>query len=178
MGLGLIMAAVRAWGFWAAAREWLAAALRWIAASPARLLGALAVVLALVALWQHREARHWADKARATQSAWDADRAQAIATKTAAETRYRNLAHDADQAHAAALAEGDKRLAAYIAAHRLRPGAQTDPTSPAQSGGAAVPAGAPTDPIVAPVAVAEADLRACDADYAYARAAYDWARGL
>jgi len=41
----------------------------------------------------------------------------------------------------------------------------------------------PSPAIVAPVngaavAVSEEDLRACDADYAYARAAHDWARGL
>jgi len=40
----------------------------WGTASPARLFAALAALLALVPLWQHREAIRWAAKARATQA--------------------------------------------------------------------------------------------------------------
>jgi len=154
------------------------AGLRWVMARPGRMLAGVALVLALVAAGEHRAAGRWAQKARDTQAAWDADRAQAIAATLAAETRYRSLAHDADLNRARIAEDGDKRLAIYLDAHRVRPGAQADPARAGEGGGAGVSAKPAAAPELAPVVVSEADVHTCDADYAYARAAYEWARGL
>ena len=178
MGLVTIIAAIRAWGPLAVARDGLAAIWRWLWANPARIFAALALAMAVLAYTQHRAATANAQKARAIQAGWDADRASAKLAKAQAEARYRSLAHDADQAHAADLAQGSAALAAYIAAHRVQPAPQANPARAAQGGNPAVPAIAPAQAIVAPVSVSEADLRTCDADYAYARAAYDWAKNL
>jgi hypothetical protein len=162
---------------------------RWVVARPGL---AVVVVLAIVAAGEHRAAGRWADKARAAQAGWDADRAQAILASQAADQRYRSLAHDADANQAQIAAEGDQRLAAYIADHRMRRGAQADAGGAGQGGRAPVFAGAAGQAILAqvmapgndpvevrdPVEVSEEDMRRCDADYAYARAAFEWARGL
>jgi len=163
---------------WRMAVSALRGAIGWVAQSPARIWAAAAVLMALVALWQHHQATDMAKQWRQAKAAWDAARTNAETAKAAAETRYRSLAHDADLNQSRLAADGDARLAAYIADHRVQPAAQADPAGAAQAGPSAVPANASADPVVAPVVVAEADLHTCDADYAYARAAYDWARGL
>lgn len=150
-------------------------ALRWLGASALRIWAVVALVALGVAGWQYHRAAHWAATARATQSAWDAERKAAAAAKTAAETRYRSLADDADARHAAALAQGDARLAAYIAAHRLRPSAP-DPARSPDDHPAAIPEGPAANPVLA--SITEADLKICDANYVYAQAAHDWANGL
>ncbi|MBB3955121.1 hypothetical protein [Novosphingobium sediminicola] len=155
-------------------------ALRWLGASALRIWAAVALVALGVAGWQYHRAAHWAAAARATRSAWDAERKAAAAAKIAAETRYRSLADDADAQHAAALAQGDARLAAYIAAHRLRSSAP-DPARSPDDRGAAIPEGSAAGPVLAnPVlaTITEADLKICDANYVYAQAAHDWANGL
>lgn len=143
-------------------------------------LGALGL-----ALWQTHRAAHWAQAARQTQAAWAARSAAAVAAKEAAETRYRSLAHDADARYAAALAAGDARLAAYMAAHRMRRPSPTDPARPAADSGAGLSAKPAPGALMAPIdngpvmtAISEADLKICDANYAYASAAHDWAVDL
>jgi len=163
--------AVKLFGIW----DKIGAGLRWVAQSSTRLLAAAVVVLLLIALWQHHEAAKQALYARQTKAAWDAARRDAAAAQAQAEARYRSLAHDADQKYSDALAEGGTRLAAYVAAHRLRPAPQTYRASPAQGGNPAVPENAPASPVMAQIAVSESDLKACDADYSYAKAAHDWA---
>lgn len=150
-------------------------ALRWLGASALQIWAAVALVALGVAGWQYHRAAHWAAAARTTQSAWNAERKAAAAAKIAAETRYRSLADDADAQHAAALAQGDARLAAYIAAHRLRPSAP-DPARSPDDRGAAIPEGPAAGPVLA--TITEADLKICDANYVYAQAAHDWANGL
>ncbi|MBN9145739.1 MULTISPECIES: hypothetical protein [unclassified Novosphingobium] len=157
------------------ALRWLRGLARWLDGSALRLWAGLALVAIGAAGWQYHRAAHWAATVRATQSAWDVERKAAAAAKTAAETRYRSLADDADARHAAALAQGDARLAAYIAAHRLRPSAP-DPARVATDHPAAIPEGSAANPVLA--SITEADLKICDADYVYAQAAHDWANGL
>ncbi|WDF71892.1 hypothetical protein [Novosphingobium sp. KACC 22771] len=144
-----------------------------------RMGGSALWLLALVALgaagWQYHRAAHWAAAARAAQTAWDAERKAAAAATAAAQTRYRSLADEADAQHAAALAQGDARLAAYIAAHRLR-GAAPDPARAAADQGAAISENSAAAPVLA--TITQADLTICDANYVYAQAAHDWANGL
>lgn len=147
--------------------------LRWVFARRERLLGSVALILAVVALWQRHEAHVWAAQARQTRAAWDAAVRDAALAKTLAEARYRSLADDADQSHARDLARGDAALAAYVAAHRLRQ-APADPARAAEDHGAGLPPIPSAEAIVASLS----DLRACDADYAYAKAAHDWAMAL
>jgi len=165
---------IKLFGIWGK----IGAGFRWITASLTHLLAAAVVVLALIALWQHHEAAKQALYARQTKAAWDAARRNAAAAQAQAEARYRSLAHEADEKYSNALAEGGTRLAAYIAAHRLRPAPQTHRASPAQGGNPAVPENAPAEAIVAQIGVSESELKTCDADYSYAKAAYDWANGL
>jgi len=144
---------------------------KWVFCNPLRLLVAVAVALAVLAQWQHHEAVKLAAALRQTKLAWAADRQQAQAITAAAQTRYRSIAHDADLAHAQDVAEGDSRLAAYIAAHRLRAGAQADPARAAQGDHSNLPAIPAAQAVVASVS----DLQICEADYAYAKAAHEWA---
>jgi hypothetical protein len=146
---------------------------RWVLGDRARVLAALALGLGVVAMWEHHRAGAYATLAAQTKAGWNAERAAAIAARQQAETRYRSLAHEADVAHDKDVADGGMRLAAYAAAHRLHR-SQADPASPAQGDGPGLSAIPPTEAIVASLS----DLRACDADYAYAKAAYDWAKGL
>lgn len=155
---------------------------RWVGGSAARIWAAVAIVALALAGWQAMRAGQWAQKARATQAAWNAERDAAQAAKLAAEARYRSLADDADADHAAVLAQGDARLAAYIAAHRVQPARSSDPARAATDHGADFPANPAADPDVAkaPViaTISEADLKICDANYVYASAAHDWAARL
>ena len=112
--------------------------------------------------------------ARQTKGAWDNARKDAEQARQQTEIQYRNLAHVSDLTYAQGVAAGDARLAAYIAAHRVQPSAQAHPTSPSQDPNPTIPAIAPDQAVVASIG----DLQACNADYTYARAAYEWARGL
>lgn len=150
------------------------AALRWMFVTRDHAWLALAALLALLAWWQYERATRMANLAQRTQAARQADLQAAEAARAAAETRYRSLAHDADVHYADALAQGDARLAAYLAAHRVQPAAQTPAARPAAGGSAAIPPKPAPEAIVASVN----DIRTCDADYAYALAAYQWAAGI
>ena len=153
---------------------------RWVGGSALRVWIMLALLAGAVALWQASRATYWAGEVRRTQAAWDMERAASLAAKAAAETSYRSLADDADARHAADLAQGNARLAAYMAAHRLRAKA-AGPARSAADHLAAIPekpaAGSlMADPVT--TVISQADLKICDANYVYARAAHDWANGL
>lgn len=160
------------------ARQMASQALSWMLGSPARIFAALALCALLWGYIEHRSAAKWHTQASKAIATLNSERAAAEAAKAKAEQRYKDLAHDADQNHDALVAQGDARLAAYIAAHRVREAAQAYPASPAQGGNPAVLANSAQSPIVEGVTISEADLRTCDANYAYARAAFEWAAKL
>jgi hypothetical protein len=153
-------------------------AIVWAFSSPARLLLILAVAMGVIAYAEHRSAAKWEAQAVKVARILSDERAAAQAAKAKAEQHYKDLAHDADQNHAALQAQGDARLAAYIAAHRLRIAAPADPASPAQGGNPAIPESPSPSPNVATIGISEADLKICDQNYVYAQAAHDWANGL
>ncbi|WP_395393025.1 hypothetical protein WBP07_17820 [Novosphingobium sp. BL-8A] len=143
---------------------------------------ALVAALAL-AWWQwsgKRDALAERDTARTTlasdRAEWNRNVAAAKAATAAAEQKSQEIAHDAQESHDALLAD-NAGLRDYIAAHRVRSETGSAPTSSstAQDNGSAVPVEPATGSLVA---VTEADLGVCDADYAYARSAYEWAQGL
>ncbi|MBB3955924.1 hypothetical protein [Novosphingobium sediminicola] len=173
IGPAAIWAAIKAFGIWGR----IGAALRWITASTARCWAALAILALAYAAWQFRRAEDWQNKLLDAQASFAAERKAAASAKAAAETRYRSLADNADAQHDAALAQGDARLAAYIAAHRLRASAP-DPARAAQGDGSAIPESPTPGPIVAALTISEADLRICDQNYSYALSAHLWAQGL
>jgi hypothetical protein len=125
-------------------------------------------------VWQGHEKHKMATYGRQTKAAWDNARKDADHARQHTETQYRTLAHVSDLTYAQGVAAGDARLAAYIAAHRVQPGPQAHPASAAQDPNPAIPAIAPDQAVVASIG----DLRACNADYTYAQAAYEWAQGL
>lgn len=168
---------------WAALKPWqgwqrIGAGLKWLFASPVRLCLILAVAMAAVAYAEHRSAAKWQAQAVKVARTLTDERAAAQAAKAKAEQHYKDLAHDADQNHDALVAQGDARLAAYIASHRVRGAAQANPASAAQGGNPTVPESPAQSPVVEGVTITEDDLKICDANYVYARAAHDWANGL
>jgi len=104
--------------------------------------------------------------------------ADAIAARAAQQAAYKEKANEADKNYGALRAQGSANLAAYIDAHRVRSGSGKDSTGKApsagQGGNSDIPANTPNETVVASVN----DLTTCDSDYTYARAAYEWARGL
>lgn len=106
---------------------------------------------------------------------WANQVADAIAARKAAERKSQEIATDAQVSHAM-LAADVAGLRSFIVANRLR--AESHPAAAAvatDDHGAAVP---DATAAVAFVATSEADLVTCDALYAYARPAYEWAQGL
>ena len=174
MPIVAIWTAIKAFGLW----RRIGGALAWVFASPARLFLILAVAMGLIAMVEHRSAAKWEAQAVKVARTLSDERAAAQAAKVKAEQHYKDLAHDADQNHAALVADGDARLAAYMAAHRVRIASAANPASPAQGGNPTVPESPAPGPVLAALTISEADLRACDADYAYARAAFEWAAKL
>lgn len=135
------------------------------------------------AWWQwsgKRDAIAERDSARATlatdRAEWNRNVAAAKAATAEAERKSQEIAHDAQTTHDALLAD-NAGLRDYIAAHRVRSEAGSAPasTGATQDHGSPVPVEPAASSLVA---VTEADLGACDADYAYARSAYEWAQGL
>ena len=114
-----------------------------------------------------------ADRAEYERAQRDAQ-AKAVAQRDAIERQYRSLAHDADANLARTRVDADTRLAAYVG--RMRAKAACVPSSgtiaPAESGSAGVSQAAPAD------AVLVEDLKACNGAAVYARAAFEWAKGL
>jgi len=152
-------------------RAVVASGVSWLVGSAARIWAVVALCAIVMAIWQHHRLQHFQTLARQTQNAFNTARAEAETTRRAAEARYRSLAHEADHTYAQGVAEGDARLAAYIAAHRLRPATQADPARAAQDSGAQLSDIPPAETVLA----AMSDMKICDANYAYASAAHDWA---
>ena len=132
-----------------------------------------ALLLALCGGLYQRGNRYAAAAAKA-QSTLTRERADAEAAKAQAEADYRSKAHAADVSFQAGLADGSNRLAAYVASHRVQPAAAPHSPGPAQGGDPGIPAIPPAETVLAELS----DLRTCNADYAYAKAAHDWAMGL
>lgn len=155
----------------------LAAALRWIFSSPTAALGTLCAILAIVGLMEHRRADSAEARAKSAKAALSAAISQAEATRLAAEANYRSMAHAADNSYQAGRADGSAKLAAYIAAHRLRP-SPAHPASPAQGASSGLPEKPTPSPIVETVVISEADIKTCDVLYDYAKASHGWAQEL
>jgi hypothetical protein len=111
------------------------------------------------------------------RSDWARQVATATAARAAAEQTSKEIATDAQASHEALLAD-NAGLREYIASHRLQQGGGS---------GAAASTGAANDLATglpeataagAIVATSEADLRTCDADYAYAFSAYEFGQQL
>ncbi|GGN49390.1 hypothetical protein GCM10011349_19990 [Novosphingobium indicum] len=152
-----------------------------------------AVIAALCwGAWQCRRAEAWHDHSereaanhRETKDLfadarreWLARTVAATKARMEAERKSKETAHDAQAQYEVLLADNDG-LRDYIAAHRLRDGRRQERPLPAtgadEDHAAGVPAGAAPGALVA---VSEADLERCDADYSYAAAAHQWAQGL
>lgn len=115
------------------------------------------------------------DSRKADRAEWNRKVAAANAATAAAQRKSQEIAHDAQEVHDTLLAD-NAGLRGYIATHRVRgqAGSAAASARAAEDHGAAVPDGAPGGAFVA---VTERDLGVCDASYAYARSAYDWAQG-
>lgn len=108
---------------------------------------------------------------------WARQVATANAAREAAEQTSKEIATDAQASHETLLAD-NAGLREYIASHRLQRGG---PVGAAASTGAAGDFAARLPEATAAgaiVATSEADLRACDADYAYAVSAYEFGQQL
>ncbi len=98
--------------------------------------------------------------------------------KAAQEQKYKDIAHDADEKHAAELAEARSAVDEYIRTHRAAPSgvrtARVSAPESASSPDTSVPEEVPSDSIV----VTETDVRACNDAIEYAWAAHGWAATL
>lgn len=160
------------------ARQIATRALAWVFGNPTRIL---ASVLALALLWGLYE-RHRADVATQALTTCKSTHMAAVEAaeeaKAKAEADYRSKANAADVSYRAGLAAGDARLSDYIAAHRVQPAPKAPAPSTPENHNPAVPAITPATTIVEALTISEADLRTCDTNYTYARAAYDWAMSM
>lgn len=116
------------------------------------------------------------DGRKADRAEWDRKVAAANAATAAAQRKSQEIAHDAQQSHGALLAD-NAGLRSYIATHRVRgqAGSAAASAGTAEDQGAAISDGTAASTLVA---VTESDLENCDAAYAYARGAYEWAQRL
>jgi len=140
------------------------------------------IALALLSAWLWHGKTDYRARLTTEQTARKADRAdydrKVAAAKAVADKARKDaqeIAGNADKTHDALLAD-NAGLERYIAEHRLQPKA-----CGANSAGAGSDqtAGVPAEPAaMSRVEVSEDALKVCDADYAYARSAYDWAQGL
>lgn len=165
-------------GLWSSVRKLAQAGLSWLTASSTHLLIALCAILALWGAIERRAGAKWQEAAQKCSAARKSDLAAAQKAKADYEAQSKKDADNADQRYNAAVADGGTRLAAYIAAHRVRAGTATPAPSATQDHAPGVPANATTGPVMEAITISEADLKACDASYTYAQAAYEWARGL
>ncbi len=156
------------------------------------ILGGLLVTGLLIALLATRatlagtKADLVAEKAAHQETIANYKLAQEVATVKAErqrreiEEQYRRNADEAEDLHAAALANAGDAAKRYIERNRLRAQGAQCPASgaapAASSDGAVVPAPAPAAPEL--VAVTEADIRACSAAVTYGDAAHSWAMTL
>ena len=154
----------------------------WLTAGPVHaLLGALLAVSALAG-WEWHEAARWHDFFLKQAKAFADAQAAADAREAAQMTRYTINAKEAQDHEQNDLAANAAAGDSYKRAHRLRPGAPGSSAGLPGAAGATVPAdtsaqadlAGPSDPIV----VSGRDFDTCTVDYTYAKAAYDWAKGL
>ncbi|WCT76297.1 hypothetical protein [Novosphingobium humi] len=160
--------------------RWPLALLRWIAASPARIWAALALVALALAGWQTHRAAQWADTARQTKLAWDKERTAAHAAQRAAKAQSKDNAHAAETLHEALTAGSTDRFASFAIDHGVRGSTPTHRSGPVQTDPAPLPENPAPDAIMADISrvwITRADWLTCDATWAYAKAAYDWGQG-
>jgi len=126
--------------------------------------------------WQRGD--RYRDKLASTihayQTAQREAQALAIADRAKWDASQKEKANAGDQNHKTILADPRSSLAAYIDAGRVRPkhqSATSQAPTAAQDPSPAVPAITPADTVLAQVS----DLKICDANYAYAKAAHEWA---
>lgn len=125
-----------------------------------------------------RRADAWHHAWQAQKNASDAAAAAQKALNAKIQNTYQEQADDAQERYDAISDRGRDAVRDYIASHRVRPsrGASCgSDTAPAASG-APVPANTSPAPVM--VAVSQRDVETCQADYSYARAAYEWADSL
>jgi hypothetical protein len=166
--------AILAWGKSALSRIWSA-----ITANP---WPSACIALALLSVWLWHGKADYRDRLSTEQTGRKADRAdydrkfaaaQAVAAKARKDAQ--EIAGEADKTHDALLAD-NAGLERYIADHRVRAKACAADSARAGSGQAA---GVSAQSAALPrVEVSSDALKVCDADYAYARSAYDWGQDL
>jgi hypothetical protein len=140
------------------------------------------LALALLSAWLWHGKADYRDRLATEQTARKADRAdydRKVALAKAAEDKARKdaqeIAGNADKTHDALLAD-NAGLERYIAYHRVPAKACGANSAGAGSGQAS---GVPAEPAALPrVEVSEDALKVCDADYAYARASFEWGQSL
>lgn len=161
--------------------RWPLALLRWIGASAARSWAALSLLALALAGWQAHRAADWADTARQTQTAWDAERKAAQAAQRAAKVQSNKDADDADTNQAGLTAGAPDRFASYAADHGVRGSTPTHRPGPVQADNPAIPENPAPDAIMAEISrvwITRSDWLTCDADWAYAQAAHDWGQRI
>lgn len=155
--------------------------LRWLFASPVRLCLILAVAMAAVAYAEHRSAATWRQRTINVVAQLRRERTAAQDAKLAYEAQSRKDAQNADTNHTALASGGAGRFADYAAGHGLPPGAPAHRGPGAPDNGPAIPENPTPDAIMAEISrvwITRSDWLTCDADWAYAQAAHDWARKL
>lgn len=177
LGLDAIWDAIRAFGIW----QRIGAGLKWLLASPARLCLILAVAMAAVAYAEHHSAAKWRQRTINVVAQLRRERTAAQAAKLAYEAQSRKDAQNADANHTVLAAGGAGRFADYATGHGLPPSAPAHrgPGSPDNS--PAIPENPTPDAIMAEISrvwITRSDWLTCDADWAYAQAAHDWAQKL
>lgn len=178
MTLTAIWAVIRAFGIW----QRIGAGLKWIFASPVRLCLILAVAMAAVAYAEHRSAATWRQRTINVVAQLRRERTAAQDAKLAYEAQSRKDAQNADTNHTALAAGGDGRFADYAAGHGVpqsAPAAHRAPGAPDNS--PAIPENPTPDAIMAEISrvwITRSDWLSCDADWAYAWAAYGWGKDL
>lgn len=154
---------------------------KWLFASPARLLGALCLILAAWGVWEHRRASKATAAAQSCAAARKSDLAAAMEATAKAQANYRSATHAASLSYQAGQADAGRRFAAYSAGHSLRPSASAPAPQPTQNPDSGLPAIPPAETVVAGldrVWISGADWRTCDADYDIAHASYVLVHGL
>ncbi|MBB3953400.1 hypothetical protein [Novosphingobium sediminicola] len=170
--LRIALAAIRLWSGWGKLAD-LAA---WLLRHP---MAALALVLAIWGWSSHRAADKWQGQATKLAATLTAERDAAQAATRAAKAQSKKDAQDGDKNHTALVQGGDARFAAYAAAgHSLRENAPHR-ASPEQADDSQLLESPAPDAIMADISrvwVTRSDWLTCDADWAYAQAAHDWAK--
>lgn len=159
--------------------RWPLALLRWIAASPARIWAALFAIALALAGWQAHRAANWEDTARNTQTTLNNERNATHAARAAYQAQSKKDAAHADTNHTALASGATGRFADYAAGHRMPPNAPAHRADAGRTNDPAIPEIPAPDAIMAEISrvwITRSDWLTCDADWAYAQAAHDWAQ--